>query len=1001
MTTSGEDLEDGNGATIGQEVTYEITGVEDTELEAQLTGTYAARKNIHDAVNQGKLGKVRKYLERGVDPNKKDAKGWTPLHYAVKHGLPKMVKLLLDHGAVVDDITNDSDDSAVGIASSKGFLPIVLQLINKGATIESRNHDGDTALHRAVGVGGVKTAALLTAAGHNINIANKANETPLHVAAGTSHLESVRFLVQQRGINLEAKDISGNTPLLSAAVNDVEDIISFLANSGADVDAKDKHGMTPLHHCMVRGGVEAAISLLDAGANPHIADKNGFTPIDLVEAEALENVYKKSKDLYEKGKLDSVIKLKQSIDKARPPEFRDKVKMFKIQQKPEMKTVMHVRRIAKTWKRSYSGSSIGSTSTDSLFNAEKPEVSSEVKMANVRRGKELALWDKVSQRHSEIVEMQNSHPADFAHSTGSLPETSGGFKPPPFARSKRSVHTHFNDSPPTLSRQNSARSFAPPPVVRQGSVVGGQKSAISKLATHSRNIMMASRLGKKKGDLEQHHHSVADMQSRGATGRRGSGVVEAEYAANRLMEDALLKSESTESVNSTFKTKHRWKKATRKAHTVLQAYVVIMSKFKSMEESKEDFLPDEASESLGDSSSSEEDMAIPQLSDGRTFSRRASATGSNASRRSSTVEVRSRQGSFESRNSIGMGSRRSSEAAMVVRSGHSLEVTVESDSTRRSTPTPEELGAPVATQRSESSPSLFLEVNQGDATLERRQSVESTASDRSRHSRSPFLEVNQGDATLERRQSVESAASDRSHSSTSRRRSSVNRARRRSLYSEVSNSLPQTQSESTESSSSSSSSESVSSDDEIEESILPVWAYSGVQLPDYIFSQVIFPDQVELEQKFREFLRIYELAKKKRVPSKPSHVYVPWSNHLKDAAPDVDKHAAQPSSPSRHRSREVLENISKVLEKKKAKSNTRSRSAKLAYKPTGFPYAVPQPQSPASKAKNNAVGARDCALSQFGGYGRYKYEDYVGDTLIPISDVRQSGWVEEVFQPHP
>lgn len=49
----------------------------------------------------------RLLLERGADPNLKQAGGWTPLHQAAAHGRTEIVKLLLEHGASVDAVSDD------------------------------------------------------------------------------------------------------------------------------------------------------------------------------------------------------------------------------------------------------------------------------------------------------------------------------------------------------------------------------------------------------------------------------------------------------------------------------------------------------------------------------------------------------------------------------------------------------------------------------------------------------------------------------------------------------------------------------------------------------------------------------------------------------------------------------------------------------------------------------------------------------------------------------
>ena len=51
------------------------------------------------AVERGDVGKVEELLKRGANPNTKDEKGRTPLHYAAAMGHLDIAKLLLERGA--------------------------------------------------------------------------------------------------------------------------------------------------------------------------------------------------------------------------------------------------------------------------------------------------------------------------------------------------------------------------------------------------------------------------------------------------------------------------------------------------------------------------------------------------------------------------------------------------------------------------------------------------------------------------------------------------------------------------------------------------------------------------------------------------------------------------------------------------------------------------------------------------------------------------------------
>ncbi|MGR3806823.1 ankyrin repeat domain-containing protein [Pasteurella testudinis] len=64
--------------------------------------------------------------------------------------------------------------------------------------------------------------------------------------------------------------------LLSAAPLSV---VQFYIDHGVEVNAQDMYGMTPLHYAMRSKNAEGAIALLNAGADPNIPDIDNVIPL--------------------------------------------------------------------------------------------------------------------------------------------------------------------------------------------------------------------------------------------------------------------------------------------------------------------------------------------------------------------------------------------------------------------------------------------------------------------------------------------------------------------------------------------------------------------------------------------------------------------------------------------------------------------------------------------------------------------------------------------------
>jgi len=99
---------------------------------------------------------------RTVDANAADAERQTPLHGAALEGHPRMVALLVDHGADVDAAGRDGQ-TPLHAAALEGQQHAVKALLECGAATAPVNGAGDTPLATAVALGRADIFAQLSA----------------------------------------------------------------------------------------------------------------------------------------------------------------------------------------------------------------------------------------------------------------------------------------------------------------------------------------------------------------------------------------------------------------------------------------------------------------------------------------------------------------------------------------------------------------------------------------------------------------------------------------------------------------------------------------------------------------------------------------------------------------------------------------------------------------------------------------------------------------------
>ena len=169
---------------------------------------------LHAAAASGRADVVKLLLRKGARVDVTDEYGNTPLYVGARSG-PRVVRLLLDHGADPNARPGGDDDRPLDEALMAGHGDTTRLLIERGADPRRCDEFGFNALHLAAIGGSADAAELLLSLGLDVNSRTRDGVTPLMTAAKYGHLEFVRLLLDS-GADPHVRSKDGRTALLEA-----------------------------------------------------------------------------------------------------------------------------------------------------------------------------------------------------------------------------------------------------------------------------------------------------------------------------------------------------------------------------------------------------------------------------------------------------------------------------------------------------------------------------------------------------------------------------------------------------------------------------------------------------------------------------------------------------------------------------------------------------------------------------------------------------------------
>lgn len=193
------------------------------------TVSFSSENNlVNDAIADGDIQKVFDLVNKGLDVNKTQD-NWPPLVFAASYEKKQIVDLLISKGAKIN-ARNGNGDTALILAAYNGHDEIVSLLLKYDAETDTAGGDGATALIWSVKNGHKSVVEILLSNQANPNISIR----PHWISPSDQ---------TSLGIN-------GATALMFAAQGDNPDILKMLLDAGADVNQTDSYCNAPLHYAI-------------------------------------------------------------------------------------------------------------------------------------------------------------------------------------------------------------------------------------------------------------------------------------------------------------------------------------------------------------------------------------------------------------------------------------------------------------------------------------------------------------------------------------------------------------------------------------------------------------------------------------------------------------------------------------------------------------------------------------------------------------------------------
>ncbi|XP_053572637.1 ankyrin repeat and SOCS box protein 15 isoform X3 [Bombina bombina] len=241
--------------------------------------TSEVNRKIVNAIQQGEITELQRYMQYKYALDEADEKGWFPLHEASVQPIRQITEIILDavDKTFWEQRTNDGE-TPLTLAAKAGLVENVKALLEKGVWPNTKSSRGESALLISIRIGNYEMVETLIEYNCKINQPCVKRWSAIHEAAKQGRTNLVTLLLKNGG-NVSLRDGFGVTPLGVAAENGHCDVLEQLIHKGGDVHAQAHDGSSVLSDAAGGGDPDCVALLLEYGASGNVPDREGYLPI--------------------------------------------------------------------------------------------------------------------------------------------------------------------------------------------------------------------------------------------------------------------------------------------------------------------------------------------------------------------------------------------------------------------------------------------------------------------------------------------------------------------------------------------------------------------------------------------------------------------------------------------------------------------------------------------------------------------------------------------------